>query len=42
MTPKEVMQCQRRTKVTSTAGEKVHQLRCAKFVHRPARRSALI
>ena len=34
--------CQRRTKFTSTAGEKVHQLRCAKFVHRPARRSALI
>jgi hypothetical protein len=34
--------CQRRTKVTSLAGEKVHQLRCAKFVHRPARRSALI
>ena len=26
--------CQRRTKFTSTAGEKVHQLRCAKFVHR--------
>lgn len=34
--------CQRRPKVTSLAGEKVHQFRCARFVHGPARRSALI
>ena len=33
---------QRRIKVTSLAGEKVHPLRCARFVHSPARRSALI
>ena len=34
--------CQRRTKVTSLAGEKVHPLRCTRFVHSPARRSSLI
>lgn len=33
--------CQRWTKVTSLAGETVRQLRCTKFVHGPARRSAL-
>ena len=38
----QTLECQRRTKVTSLAGEKVHPLRCARFVHSPARRSSLI